>query len=98
MCGAERAGFEPALGYYPKHAYQACDLNRSSTSPGAPNHTGSAYARQIEVESPGTAPSRRREIDFHLLKPCHSPPTFRENQLGAHMQYELTNATNTAET
>ena len=28
-----RAGFEPALGYYPKHAFQACDLNRSSTSP-----------------------------------------------------------------
>jgi hypothetical protein len=30
---AERAGFEPALGDYPKHAFQACDLNRSSTSP-----------------------------------------------------------------
>src|ERR1700692_2494638 len=30
---AERAGFEPALGYEPKHAFQACDLNRSSTSP-----------------------------------------------------------------
>src|SRR4030042_1682536 len=98
MCVAERAGFEPALGYYPKHAVQACDLNRSSTSPGAPHHTGSAYARQIEVESPGTAPSRRREIDFHLLKPCHSPPTFRENQLGAHMQDELNTDTNTAET
>jgi hypothetical protein len=30
---AEREGFEPSLGYYPKHAFQACDLNRSSTSP-----------------------------------------------------------------
>ena len=30
---AERGGFEPPLGYYPKHAFQACDLNRSSTSP-----------------------------------------------------------------
>ena len=30
---AERAGFEPALGDYPKHAFQACDFNRSSTSP-----------------------------------------------------------------
>ena len=30
---ADRAGFEPALGYYPKHAFQACDLNRSSTCP-----------------------------------------------------------------
>lgn len=30
---AERAGFEPAVGYYPTHAFQACDLNRSSTSP-----------------------------------------------------------------
>ena len=26
-------GFEPTLGYYPKHAFQACDFNRSSTSP-----------------------------------------------------------------
>ena len=24
---AERAGFEPALGYYPKHAFQACDFS-----------------------------------------------------------------------
>ena len=31
---AERAGFEPALGDYPKHAFQACDLNRSSIPPG----------------------------------------------------------------
>ena len=32
---AERAGFEPAVGDYPTHAFQACDLNRSSTSPEA---------------------------------------------------------------
>lgn len=32
---AERAGFEPAEGYEPSHAFQACDLNRSSTSPGS---------------------------------------------------------------
>ena len=30
---AEGAGFEPALSYSPKHAFQACDLNRSSTLP-----------------------------------------------------------------
>ena len=30
---AEGAGFEPALGYSPKHAFQACDLNHSSTLP-----------------------------------------------------------------
>ena len=30
---AEGAGFEPAVGYKPTHAFQACDLNRSSTSP-----------------------------------------------------------------
>ncbi len=30
---AEKGGFEPPLGYYPKHAFQACDLNHSSTSP-----------------------------------------------------------------
>jgi hypothetical protein len=33
---AERAGFEPAEGYEPSHAFQACDLNRSSTSPAKP--------------------------------------------------------------
>lgn len=35
---AEEAGFEPALGYSPKHAFQACDLNRSSTLPKRPNY------------------------------------------------------------
>src|SRR5690606_24613185 len=30
---AERRGFEPRLGYEPKHAFQACDLNHSSISP-----------------------------------------------------------------
>ncbi len=31
---AERgAGFEPAVGCYPTHAFQACDLNHSSISP-----------------------------------------------------------------
>ena len=43
---AERAGFEPALGYYPKHAFQACDLNRSSTSPGGGKDKPEAYWTQ----------------------------------------------------
>ncbi len=30
---AERGGFEPPIGYEPIHAFQACDLNHSSTSP-----------------------------------------------------------------
>ena len=30
---AEGAGFEPALGYSPKHAFPACDLNHSSPLP-----------------------------------------------------------------
>jgi hypothetical protein len=46
-CMAERGGFEPPSGYYPEHAFQACDLNHSSTSPRAAHHTGSACARQI---------------------------------------------------
>lgn len=33
---AEEAGFEPAVGYKPTHAFQACDLNRSSTLPYKP--------------------------------------------------------------
>ena len=32
---AERGGFEPPSGYYPEHAFQACDLNHSSISPEA---------------------------------------------------------------
>ena len=31
---AERRGFEPRVGYEPTHAFQACDLNHSSISPG----------------------------------------------------------------
>ena len=31
---AERGGFEPPVGYEPTHAFQACDLNHSSISPG----------------------------------------------------------------
>ncbi|MDB5772526.1 MAG: hypothetical protein JWM42_2900 [Burkholderia sp.] len=31
---AERRGFEPRIGYEPIHAFQACDLNHSSISPG----------------------------------------------------------------
>ena len=30
---AEKVGFEPTVGYEPTHAFQACDLNHSSTSP-----------------------------------------------------------------
>jgi hypothetical protein len=29
----EREGFEPSLGYKPKHAFQACAINHSATSP-----------------------------------------------------------------
>ena len=31
---AERRGFEPRIGYEPIHAFQACDFNHSSISPG----------------------------------------------------------------
>ena len=30
---AEQEGFEPSVGDYPTHAFQACDLNHSSTAP-----------------------------------------------------------------
>jgi hypothetical protein len=30
---AEKEGFEPSVGYEPTHAFQACDLNHSSTFP-----------------------------------------------------------------
>ena len=42
---AERGGFEPPIGYEPIHAFQACDLNHSSISPGfalAGWHSGEA--------------------------------------------------------
>ena len=47
---AERAGFEPAVGDYPTHAFQACDLNRSSTSPEAAHCSRSAeWVNQMSV-------------------------------------------------
>ena len=50
---AERAGFEPALGYYPKHAFQACDLNHSSTSPrGAHCNRGAWFVKGTFVPRP----------------------------------------------
>ena len=42
---AERAGFEPAVGYYPTHAFQACDLNHSSISP-ADGHSNRSFSNQ----------------------------------------------------
>lgn len=46
---AERRGFEPRIGYEPIHAFQACDLNRSSISPasgGSGLLTGAARRRR----------------------------------------------------
>ena len=43
---AEQAGFEPAVGYEPTHAFQACDLNHSSTAPCSPRfYTGKSGLR-----------------------------------------------------
>ena len=65
LCGflmsflAEREGFEPSLGYYPKHAFQACDLNRSSTSPLiSADHCWFGRTR-ILAESSFTVPQRK---------------------------------------
>ncbi len=46
---AEGAGFEPALSYSPKHAFQACDLNRSSTLPPREIADAQAEGRQVIV-------------------------------------------------
>ena len=51
---AERAGFEPALGYHPKHAFQACDLNHSSTSPWE-GVNSNGFGQQGEVLRTGMA-------------------------------------------
>ncbi len=58
---AERAGFEPALGYYPKHAFQACDLNRSSTSPGWLLDFGFFVRNML-------AGNRIKLLDFHFSR------------------------------
>src|SRR5574340_1032632 len=75
---AERGGFEPPSGYYPEHAFQACDLNHSSTSPRAAHHTGSACIRQIEVEIPGLAPLRQKKWPAPLESRSFTPNSSRE--------------------
>ncbi len=49
---AERAGFEPAVGYKPTHAFQACDLNRSSTSPVCAEHARLCAQARILASPP----------------------------------------------
>ena len=84
---AERAGFEPALGYYPKHAFQACDLNHSSISPRGredssrrpPEHqTTGAGLRQAQARRTQTVPGERRAPDkpngtAKALRPAGEP-------------------------
>src|SRR3989338_2734620 len=51
---AERGGVEPPLGYKPKHAFQACDLNRSSTSPKGAQDKPERALPQSELVTPGS--------------------------------------------
>ena len=67
---AERAGFEPALGSYPKHAFQACDLNRSSTSP-EPGIL--PEARRLPPQREAPVPHRRSRARVKLLDPSVAP-------------------------
>ncbi len=43
---AEREGFEPSIGFWPIHTFQACSFNRSDTSP---------FTRYIQPSGPATA-------------------------------------------
>ena len=61
-CLAERAGFEPAVGYYPTHAFQACDLNHSSISPG-----GGILAEAFSI-------TKRKRKKPDLSRPRRTPP------------------------
>ena len=71
---AERAGFEPALGYYPKHAFQACDLNRSSTSP----RSGASYRKALRAAIHTAVSVHAANIFARSLKPGFAAPSARE--------------------
>ena len=78
---AETVGFEPTLGYYPKHAFQACDLNRSSTSPWTgilqqhahlPARAIGSHKRKAPQSSRGLAESPHRcgLVSLHYCNVC----------------------------
>ncbi len=64
---AERGGFEPPSGYDPEHAFQACDLNRSSISPKVGNFNNALKLCKIQ--------KMIRLVFFLLfLSACAAPP------------------------
>ncbi len=72
---AEKAGFEPALRYYPKHAFQACDLNRSSTSPKVAQDKPERALSQSKIVSEIIFPSAQSSKDagfVGLFYLCHA--------------------------
>ncbi len=58
---AEGVGFEPTLGSYPKHAFQACALSHSAIPPARP----SLDRRYLNDRSPES----KRTDDIHFLLP-----------------------------
>ena len=58
---AEGVGFEPTLGSYPKHAFQACALSHSAIPPARP----SSDRRFLNDRSPES----KRTNDIHFLLP-----------------------------
>ena len=58
---AEGVGFEPTLGGYPKHAFQACAFNHSAIPPARP-YMDRRYLNDRSPES-------KRTNDIHFLLP-----------------------------
>ena len=58
---AEGVGFEPTLGSYPKHAFQACALSHSAIPPARPS-LDRRFLNDRSPESKGTD-----DIHFLLL-------------------------------
>ena len=73
---AERVGFEPTVGGYPTHAFQACSLSHSDTSPSCSRSAGAPRERGVQRTSP--APRRRRSKkrrSSSALSAASTPPT-----------------------
>ncbi len=54
---AERGGFEPPTGYSPVHAFQACDLDRSSISPTNKKYSSIALKTRFPMASTTSEPA-----------------------------------------
>ncbi len=76
---ADRVGFEPTLGFRPKHTFQACAFNHSATYPYSSSPVFRGFgARRAPCKIKDFIPCGTVPSDISRVPPCgryHSPTT-----------------------